>query len=286
MQTFTLKERIHGFIYLMHPLPSTIGTLYMLLGVYLASDWATLWAATTLRPTLAVFLTISFSFVINDYRDIEVDSIAKPDRPLPSGRVTPREAVILMAILLLLILSLTLTFPSTVWWLVALNLILAAAYSLYLKNTLLLGNMTIAFLDASTILFGAMLVGTITTKIWIGFMLIFLFVMAQEILFAAQDYEGDSQAALQTTANRLGKENTLRLFKGLALLFAVTALWPTFIQIASWQYMVAAIVCTIIPILTAVGMLTWKVTPRTIWFSTRIVVLLWLTSFLPLMLLK
>ena len=38
------------------------------------------------------FFLCAYSMAVNDIYDLEVDRINRPDRPIPSGRVTPRQA--------------------------------------------------------------------------------------------------------------------------------------------------------------------------------------------------
>ena len=285
MKQYTLQQRINGAFKLAHPALSLLGSLYVFVGAYLVGG---LTALTTSRAPLAALvaaLIVSYAFIINDYHDLPVDLQNKKGRPLPAGLVRPREAVIMMAVLVLLALTLTIWLPGWLRLLVALNILLSAAYSYHLKDTLLIGNATIAYLNASTILFGALAVGQLTATVWVGFALIFLFVMAQEVLFAAKDYEGDEAANLRTTANRLGKRAALNLFKALAILFAATTLAPAIMGWSAMTYLYAAIPLTVIPILSTVVLLSWRQTPKAIWLATRVIVFLWGSSAIPLVLL-
>lgn len=99
------KDKLAAYIHLMRA-DRPIGT-YLLL-------WPTLWAlwiaAEGVPPlhlllifTLGVFITRSAGCVINDYADRHFDGHVKrtKDRPLPTGRVTEREALLLFAGLML-----------------------------------------------------------------------------------------------------------------------------------------------------------------------------------------
>ncbi len=101
-----LKARLQAYIHLMRA-DKPIGT-YLLL-------WPTLWAlwiaAEGVPPLplllifcLGVFLTRSAGCVINDFADRHIDGHVKRthQRPLPSGRVTEREAIWLFVGLMLL----------------------------------------------------------------------------------------------------------------------------------------------------------------------------------------
>src|SRR5690606_4274316 len=57
------------------------------------------WAAGTEAPSygalvaaLVIGLIVGAAFTYNDVRDVLTDSLIKPTRPLPSGRVSPRAA--------------------------------------------------------------------------------------------------------------------------------------------------------------------------------------------------
>ncbi|GAA0789681.1 4-hydroxybenzoate octaprenyltransferase [Marinobacterium sediminicola] len=113
-----LKERLQAYIHLMRA-DKPIGT-YLLL-------WPTLWAlwiAAQGTPSLelllifslGVFLTRSAGCVINDFADRHIDGHVKRthQRPLPSGRVTEREAIglfigLMLISFLLVLLTNTLT---------------------------------------------------------------------------------------------------------------------------------------------------------------------------------
>ncbi|MQK95647.1 UbiA family prenyltransferase, partial [Escherichia coli] len=51
-------------------------------------------------PIAVVVLIAAGGYVINDYYDAEIDLINKPFRPIPSGRVSKVEALILSLILM------------------------------------------------------------------------------------------------------------------------------------------------------------------------------------------
>ena len=100
-----LKERLQAYVHLMRA-DRPIGT-YLLL-------WPTLWAlwiASEGLPRLdlllifclGVFLTRSAGCVINDFADRHIDGHVKRtlNRPLPSGRVSEREALYLFCGLML-----------------------------------------------------------------------------------------------------------------------------------------------------------------------------------------
>ena len=277
---------LKAWITMFHLKSSVIGTIYMLLGVYLASDRFSLLETHIIFGAIFVFCIIVYSFVINDLRDVPTDKIEHPDRPIASGVVTEHQAKLFCGLMLLIAFGIGLSLSPFLFFCGLINVLIATAYSYRLKNTLLIGNMSIAYLDASTLLFGGLLMGNVTLSIVAGIILIFLFVLAQEVLFAMRDIEGDRMTGYKTTATRLGKTNGLRLYKMIAVLFIIAVFMPAILGWAQWSYLIAAIPLTVVPLLSTIGVLTWKATHRTIVFSTRIIIFLWISSFLPIALLK
>lgn len=110
------------------------------IGVYLLL-WPTLWAlwiagkgspslANVLIFTVGVFLMRAAGCVINDYADRKVDGHVKrtEQRPLVSGKVSGREALILFAVLVGLSFVLVLFTNAATIWLSFGGLALAACY--------------------------------------------------------------------------------------------------------------------------------------------------------------
>ncbi len=63
-----------------------------IVGLLIADGWNVEMAALIF---LTVFLFTGAGNTINDYYDIEIDKINRPDRPIPSGRLSPKEALAL-----------------------------------------------------------------------------------------------------------------------------------------------------------------------------------------------
>lgn len=93
------SERIRAFIQLVRPftlLPALIaGTLGILicLAYYGVLEFgASVWLIIVLAA-LSLMLVQAFGQVLNQYADVGIDAINKPYRPIPSGFVSPREAL-------------------------------------------------------------------------------------------------------------------------------------------------------------------------------------------------
>lgn len=154
---------------------------------------------------LAVFFEISAGNVINDYFDYKIDLINKPERPIPSGRISLKTARNYAYGLFLggticgfLITYLTNNLIPFIIVLIADILLYLYAYKL--KSTPLIGNLTVGFMTGLCFAFGGFSIGTpqmIYTSIFLGF---FAFVMttAREITKDIEDIEGDKAESAKT----------------------------------------------------------------------------------------
>ena len=91
-------------------------------------------ARNTLVAFVAFCLASSATYCLNDVLDADVDAEhpVKRNRPIPSGRLTPRAALVLSAILA--VTSLLIAYPGSLREVVLLYLVLTALYSRFFKH--------------------------------------------------------------------------------------------------------------------------------------------------------
>ncbi len=151
----------------------------------------------------AVFLATAGGNVINDYFDHNIDAINKPNRPIPSGRISLKNArnyasvLFLIAIILSIIIGYLLDnfIPSLI---VALSSLLMYYYAKDLKKRVLIGNIAISFLTGLCFVFGGVIIalntsswGIFYTSIYLGFFAV-LMTLAREITKDMEEIKGDS----------------------------------------------------------------------------------------------
>lgn len=280
----TIRQLL-GFLLITRPMVSIVAAAYSLLGAYLGGSLSLLPLPTVLRAALVVGLVVSYSFAINDYRDVASDRLNHPERPIPSGRITRPAAGILSLTLALIALSVTLTLGPWLTVLALFNIFLSTLYSYYLKNTVLIGNCVIAFLNASIVVYGGLAVGHVIPAIWIISLLIFLFTLAQEILFAIGDLEGDALAGVRTTATSLGVANSLHLFHLIVLSFVVFTLVVWFLGLVPDRFLYAVVLCSFLP-LVGIIILLRRATQSNIHLAIQVIKFVRFFCLLPGILLK
>jgi len=171
-------------------------------------------------------------------------------------------------------------------WVAAGAILLSAAYSARLKSTLLLGNMTVALLVSAVLVFGALVAGGTNPTVWTAACITFTYIVAQEVLFTLEDEHEDRAAELHTTATQLGTVRTARLVRALLVLFVLAALAPWVRGQASLVYGAALLVVSVAPAAVLWWWLRAPVQPLRVARAVRLSRLLWVTSFVPLALLK
>ncbi len=155
---------------------------------------------------VGAFLVGAGANTINDYIDRDVDKINKPWRPIPSGVVTPIEALyiaILTTIVGIIVSFLLSPLNGIIAFMAS---ILAYIYSIKLKKVLLIGNIIIASLTGLAIIFGGVL-GSIENGIEllqlnaiIASLYAFLLNLGREFLKGIEDVEGDRKFGIKTIA--------------------------------------------------------------------------------------
>lgn len=162
---------------------------------------------------LAVFFETAAGNVINDYFDYKIDLINKPERPIPSGRISPKNGRNYGYLLFALgtLCGFLISYLTSNWIPFAIVLVADAVLYLYaykLKATPLIGNLTVGFMTGFGFVFGGFTLNNpniILTSIYLGF---FAFVMttAREIIKDIEDIEGDKAEGAKTLPILIGEK--------------------------------------------------------------------------------
>jgi geranylgeranylglycerol-phosphate geranylgeranyltransferase len=202
----------------------------------LAAIVAYLIATGTLVPAvLLLFIVVSLvtaaGNVINDYFDVEIDRVNRPDRPIPSGQITPGAACVYAVTLFLAGLFVCLFTNELCIAIAVFNSLLLVVYSAWLKRSLLLGNIAVAYLSGSMFLFGGALSGLPGVFHVLPFAVMTFFAMlARELVKDAEDVEGDAKSGAVTLPIRYGIRPTAIL----ALTCTVLASGASVVPFAVW----------------------------------------------------
>ncbi len=195
-----LKE-LKGLYKISRPLTTLSGGLAVLLGGYVAGTGA--WGKVALAILATWFITAAAN-AWNDYRDIEIDKINQPQRPLPSGMVSPRSAVLYSVIMTAISIVLA-AFINPIAFAVATgSAAMLYLYSWRLKSTVLMGNAIVAAISAMSAIFGGIAAGNPRPTLWLA-VIIASAIMGREVLKTLADYEGDLRQRCRTVATVWGR---------------------------------------------------------------------------------
>jgi geranylgeranylglycerol-phosphate geranylgeranyltransferase len=262
------------------------GTAYALLGAYLVADLAGLAAPPVLVASVVVLLVVACGNVVNDYRDADADAVAKPARPIPSGRISRRAAGWIAIALGLGAALIAATLGPALGVFALFAIVLSVAYSYVLKEIPLVGNLSVGVLCGAILVFGALAAGSVTLAVALSCAMTGLFVFAQEIFYTVEDAPGDRASGVRTTATTFGVGNALRVFKALAVLFIVVVVSPWFLGLVSNGYLYVVTICTILPTVVVVVLLSGTPTEATIARASRLTRVVWLSSIATVALLR
>jgi len=209
-----------GYYRLGRPINALAGCLLVILSAYVAeppSWWPVLMAAVTV-----LLITVSTN-AWNDYVDIEIDKVNKPDRPLPSGQVARNSALIfsIVGTFLSLVAAFFINQPALI--IAVASNILLYLYSWKLKCSVLWGNIAVALITALCVIFGGVAAGNIIPVITLS-LAVFFAILGREILKTMADYRGDFEQNCKTIAVAWGKKKArtyVLIFLGIAILIII-----------------------------------------------------------------
>ncbi|MEM4587879.1 MAG: geranylgeranylglycerol-phosphate geranylgeranyltransferase [Candidatus Jordarchaeales archaeon] len=159
---------------------------------------------------LVYFFIAAAGNVVNDIYDVEVDRINKPNRPLPRGAMSVREAKVLAAVLWFTgcVLAFMISVPSGV--LAVIFSTLGLLYAAKVKVLGLLGNFVVSFSFAFGYIYGSLVVSSdyglfyLPSMVLLFFLTAFCVLQGREIIKVMEDVEGDAVRGARTIARVYG----------------------------------------------------------------------------------
>jgi geranylgeranylglycerol-phosphate geranylgeranyltransferase len=187
---------------------------------------------------LVVFLISGAGNSVNDYFDIKIDSINRPERPIPSGRVKLSEALYLSYLLFGFGSLLAFSINQFCGFIALFNSLLLIFYAKTLKGTPLLGNLSIGYLTGSTFLFGASVFGSEGLRaLFVLFVLSALAITAREIVKDIEDMEGDKMEGADTLPLRIGAKKASYLAVLIGFLAVLLSPLPYLMSVLGRNYL-------------------------------------------------
>ncbi len=190
-----------GEVRILRPLNCILVGCVVIIAAFIAlpvSEVIDMWLSVILAA-IAAGLISGAGMAINDYVDIDTDTIAHPDRPLPSGDMT-KEAVLKLSVALFLVSLILTAYVNLICFGIALlAIILEVGYALYLHKSLLGKNIIVSFAVALAFIFGGSAVNQVFSReLLILAVLTFIANVAREIIKDVEDIAGDQHTTRKT----------------------------------------------------------------------------------------
>lgn len=221
--------KIRDIIEILRPINDIMGSLTVIIGILntRTNISAYLVIINIILGVITYFFVAGSGMVINDIYDLEIDKINRPERPIPSGRITIQQAKIIFLATYGIGVGLAI-FHSFFFNIGFLNIILAVffgfigwVYAKWGKKSGFLGNIIVSISFSIGLIYGAILNNSnIPPYIYFFFLTSFFLLLSREVIKGCEDIEGDKEQNVKTLAIRIGvKKSTI-----IAIVFSFAAI--------------------------------------------------------------
>lgn len=167
----------------------------------------------------------------NDYFHRETDVVTNPDRPLPSLRLTPKQALVPASIIYALCVICGFLLSIKAGLLVMALVAISHLYNAFFKAQGILGSLTLPLGIGLLNVFGALVVtGSIPRLVWYAFGATTLYDLGTHITTTFKDITRDQKQGITTTPVQLGIKPALILSAASTISAFVVALLPYWLE--------------------------------------------------------
>ncbi len=229
-----MKSTLKALFVLPRPLNCLITALSVYVGAFTAG---VRWPSTAvLLAAISAALIAAAGYISNDLKDIDIDRINRPRRPLASGCLSRRAATLQAWLVALAGLGLALYLGPLAGLVAGAIALCLFIYNLYLKRRAFWGNLLISALSAAAFPYGALATDTLGRS-WIpaGFALFFHW--GREIIKDLEDMEGDRDHGARTLPLSRGPTSAIRLTSAVYLVLVAFTLLPWMLNLYGRFYL-------------------------------------------------
>jgi len=219
-------NKINGFIKLLRfELPFSAGVCVVMGQMLALGEFASI--PVTVFGFASVFLISASILVLNDYFDVETDKINAPSRPIPSGLVSPAEALLFSLFLLFAGIFTSYLININVLLISIVLAVIGFLYNRYFKKSGLPGNLIVSFSVGMTFIYGGASVDLPYNKIVLFFGLIAALIdLGEEIAADAMDIKGDQLINSNSLAIKFGKSSAIKVSVSIFFLVILLSFVP------------------------------------------------------------
>lgn len=236
----TVQTKINAIIRITRPVNVIITFISIIIAAVICSAGG-LATGKIIITALSGGIAAAAGNIINDYYDIEIDKINRPDRPLVSKILTPGEAVFLFTVCSFLSIFLSFFVNFTAFIIDISALVLLFIYSFKLKRTVLLGNITVASLTGLAFIYGGVAVDNLQFAI-IPAAFAFLINLIREIVKDMEDLEGDKAAGICSFPYLYGFKRSKQVIAAFSILLIIATFIPFIYKFYRIEYFIIVMV--------------------------------------------
>ncbi|MCE2402263.1 UbiA family prenyltransferase [Candidatus Poribacteria bacterium] len=222
-------SRIKAYLELIRYPLFAIPIVATLPGALIASEGQLTWRV---AAALIIALFGYFAGMIkNDYFHRETDALTNPERPLPSNRLTPKQALVPASIIYALCVLCGFLLNVKAGLLVMALVAISHLYNAFFKAKGILGSLTLPLGIGMLNVFGALVVsGSVPRLVWYAFGATTLYDLGTHITTTFKDISRDREHGITTTPVQLGIRPALFLSAAATILAFVVALLPYWLE--------------------------------------------------------
>lgn len=191
-----------GYLKLMRPGNCAMTALSVIVGAVLVTKFGAFYSINTYIALVAAFIIAGAGNAINDYVDFDADKVNRPYRPIPSGKVRQNSALGFSLLMFIIGIAMAYFISAAALAIAVVNSFLLIAYSMYLKERMLIGNASVSYLVGSGFLFGGAAMGDVLLPSVMFFLSAFAN-MAREIAKDLEDIKGDRLMFLKKAVSKV-----------------------------------------------------------------------------------
>ncbi len=178
-------------------------------------------------------------YIINDYYDIKIDLINKPDRVVIGKTITRRYAIFFHTVISVTGVGIGLLINWKVGAVNFVSVFLLWLYSNNLKRLPLIGNLVVALLTGLSIFLLSFLYEQYLPLVMTYSLFAFFMTLIREIVKDMEDMKGDTTFGCRTLPIVWGIRKTKSFLYGTILVFSFLVLWLDYQQLKlSWIYFI------------------------------------------------
>ncbi len=252
---------------ILRPINDIMGSLTVIIGILntRAGINAEIVVFNIILGILTYFFIAGSGMVINDIYDLEIDKTNRPERPIPRGSISLKQAKYLFFGYLLIGITISII-HSFIFELGFLNIIIASffgfigwLYAAWGKKSGFFGNIIVSVSFSIGLIYGAVLNNSaVPLYIYFFFLTSFFLLLAREIIKGCEDIEGDKEQGVKTLAIQIGIKKATLISMISALLAILFFVLPLFTPIINPILFLISMICGLVIVIFAIILMLKK----------------------------